>query len=233
MNSRIKLLAGLLTVTVVSGAAYSILREPSPKSNASESELIAELPEGEEPDKPLIKCIFENAEVVKEILKVDQYTLFSYRYLPQKVVDKKAYENAGTDKDLGPTYPNIDVAVMVVDPFIGCKPLIRSMRAEQLPQSLPDKKRLVMRKAYWATSFYYVEQELNVTAQSWLDTVTHFFGPGMPPIGEDDIKALASMKMDLPEWYSPDIPEEKRWEVVREAGKRGNNKGVIPRQKSP
>lgn len=231
MNSRAKLLVGLLAGTVAVGGVALLSQNQKSSGNASEVIQSIELPKGKEAKDPLEKCLPENSVVVQKLIKVDQYTLFSHKVSKEKqeAWNKKrgiesdrehvhAPEHAATDQDLGGLkFPNIDVAAMIVDPFDGCKPLIKSVGFDPFPQSLPSFAKLAITKTYWVTTFKHVEEDMNVTAQSWLDTMTHYVGLGMVPLQDEDVKALNALGMELPKWYDPKLPVEKRWELLTKA----------------
>ncbi|WP_299491590.1 hypothetical protein [Acaryochloris sp. IP29b_bin.137] len=223
MNKKGKILFGLTLAIVVLGGMTLLDKKEKPKAQPKAKQPKVQLVEDKEPKHPTEKCLWSRGVFVDEILKVKQYSLIAYKYdfsKPEPTPDIRLPKGmkidleseTGHDRDAGPVYPNLDVAVMVLDPFEGCKPTIRSMRIEPLPKSFDPKVRLVMKKAYWATMFKAAE-DLNVTAQSWLDGITRYVGPGMTELKDDDIKAITQLGYKLPKWYDLKLTPEQRFEL--------------------
>lgn len=166
----------------------------------------------DEGDHPLQSCLPPNATFREQILEVKPYTLISYTFeVPKPKPGAKHKDNHG----VSPIHPNFNVAIGVIDPFDGCKPTIKNMLFEAMPQNWPEKQRVTMKKAFWVAYLNEVKETLNITPQSWLDIQTHYTGPSEMVLQPDDIKALNALGRKLPKWYDLSIPEEKRHTMMR------------------
>lgn len=244
MKHKGKILFGFILAIVVLGVWSLLDSKEKPKAQSQSKRPTLKLIEDKEPDHPTAKCLPPRGIYIDEILKVKQYSLITFEVnfskptptpniRPPKGVSIDLDSKTGHDRDAAPVYPNLDVAVMVLDPFEGCKPTIRSMRVESLPSSWDPKVRLVMKKAYWLTMLKAAE-DLNVTAQSWLDSVTEYFGPSMIELGNDDIKAITQLGYKLPEWYDLNLTPEQRFEAHRKAANKKNPPpGPVPYEPLP
>lgn len=223
MKHKGRILCGFILAISVLGVWSLLDSEEKPQAQSQGKRPTLRLMEDKEPKHPTEKCLWSRGVFVDEILKVQQYSLIAYKtdtskpeptpdIRPPKGIKVDLDLPTGHDRDFGAKYPNLDVAVMVLDPFEGCKPTIRSMRVEPLPKSFDPRVRLVMKKAYWATMFKAVEDQ-NVTAQSWLDGITRYVGPGMTELKDDDIKAINQLGYKLPKWYDLKLTPEQRFEL--------------------
>lgn len=233
MKSSVKTIVGLTAVIGLLGAMAIFKSQPKAQERFEQKNTVAQLIEGEGPDNLTDNCLPPQGVLKEELVKYQHYTLVSYKIDPQKSLPKPSHEfpksnpvdldrETGHDHKFGRPYPNIDVAIMVLDPTEGCKPTIRSMRAEPLPNSWPQKDRVKLKKVYWALVLKNVEEQ-NVTAQSWMDDQMNYIGPGMTYFSDNDVRAITALGLKVPKWYDLKLPPEKRRQLHLDAGSRTVN----------
>lgn len=198
-------IALVLFLRSISNPSTQAKEEPTqPKPKAS---LVVD-----EGDHPLQPCLPPNATYRETLLQIDGYSLLAYTFEVPKPKPGVDYQN---NHGISPAHPNFNVAIGVLDPFDGCKPTIKNMLFEAMPQSWPEKQRVIMKKAFWVAYLNEVKETLNVTPQSWLDIQTRYTGPSELVLQPDDIKALNALGRKLPKWYDLSIPEEQRHTLMR------------------
>lgn len=204
-----KLLAVLVILIGLWGTVAILKTKPTESAQPEKRDMTARLIQGKEPDHPTEGCLPPQAVFKEELVKYEQYTLVSH-YMDDSAPLSDDLLDFERQADHDQTYPNIDVAIMVIDPTEGCKSTIKSMRAEPLPQSWPQPDRVKLKKVYWALVLTHVEEQ-NVLAQSWLDDQTNHVEFGF---ADDDIKAVTSLGLSAPKWYDKsknvDFPDDLR-----------------------
>lgn len=150
--------------------------------------------------------------IIREVLGVlDQYSIVAYKHdfdLLEQQDKEDGYVHLH-DYHEGPE-PNLDFAIMVIDPTVGCKPTTKSVRAEGVPQTLDKGLKSELHYVIWNYRAIVLSKEHQTELQDYLDDRLYKVGPGYLRLGEFDVKALVRLNMKLPDWYNLKLSEEQR-----------------------
>lgn len=213
MNNRLKILATLSALIALGGAASLLMKQDKSSSRTNRStNQIAELPKSEAPKDFVADCIPPDTTSKGKVIKVGEYSLYRLEYNIKQssyVVDK-GYEHLGNDRANSVALPNFDMAVLKENPLEGCKSVRKSMLSDKLPDDIPLKLRVNMRKAFWLLRLEAVDDELKIPGEKWVKHALD--NPGIPGISffPLDLKALKVIGVAVPAWYDPDVSQEER-----------------------
>lgn len=217
MNTRLKILTALAAI-VTAGAAISYLSGQSSSSGQTgrTQNQIKGLPKGKEGKDPISACMPPETISEGEIIKVGPYSLYRFTYITKEhshVVEVK-HRHKGNDRDLAVEIPNVDVAVLKQNPLEGCEKIAASLITNKLPDTIPLKQRIAIRKAFWIVRLEAVQEFMKMPGERW---VKHGLNnPGIPGIHflPLDLKALKEIGIAMPKWYNPDISQEERDKLI-------------------
>lgn len=248
MNRRTKVIIGLAAATGVIGAAslFTNNQAPSAKPSQPKNE-VTELPTGEEPETLLDKCISPSRKLDKRLMHWGNLHVYLTRHDKTKALAQlKKLKGDGMRVDLAGhdghehnhdhsgsiAFPDVDLAVVRVDPFDGCEVVLKSLEADSLEPSdkITRKQVDAVHQAFWTTVLAEVETEFNLTPQSWLNSLTHSIGFGHRRLGDHDIAALKFLKMKLPEWYTKEYKDDAEHDAVmmKLLTTKADRKGKVP-----
>lgn len=251
MNRKIKTIIALASLAAIMGTAslFSQNKAPNAQTNTNQVEP-TELPTGEEPDTPLSNCVSPTRKIEKKLMGWGKLHVYLTRHDRKKALDhlKALNEERGLKPNLagneatGHTenhdqassiaFPDVDLSVIAVDPFDGCEVVAETLENGPLLPSdkITNKQVKAVYRAYWKTVFTEVEDEFNLTAQSWLNELTHSVGLGHRRLSESDISAIKFFKLKLPEWYAKDFKDghQRDLAILKVLQSKGDKTGKIP-----
>lgn len=173
-------------------------------------------------------CLAPRGEFLEAVGKINQYTLVAFSYdltqpppwpdVPEGIKLSKSYGKDMHAVEAGHDHahrfkveePNLDFALMVSDPTLGCKPTVRSLRSESIAAAFSEKDRVKIQKLRWAYTGALLEQRDRSDLQNYLtERLTHN-GPNRMGLSPDSVKALTAMKIELPKWYDLSFSKGER-----------------------
>lgn len=179
-------------------------------------------------------CLAPRGQFLEKVGKVDKYTLVAFTYdfdqpLPKTALPKGVKE-AEKHRDMHNVPhnhkhahsfkvpdPNLGFALVEFDPTVGCKPLMRSVRGEPMPESLNEENRILLQRLRWTYLRAHLKKEYKATLSSYLNERLTDTGPNQMGLSLESRKVLTEMGVKLPKWLDPNLSEREQLEAEYEA----------------
>lgn len=211
------------------GWAWNALNPQKPSAQAQTKKTKPALLKDKDVDHFTDNCLAPRGKFLEKVGVVKQYTVVAFTYdfdqpvpIPDVPEGIKVSPSFGKDMHQVPTdhahshatrfkvpEPNLDFALMRVDPTLGCKPTIKSIRSEPLV-AFDKFVRVKIQKLRWAYLGATLEQKHGADLQDYLTERLTTTGPFQMGLDDESVLALNSMKIKLPKWFDLKLTQQER-----------------------